>query len=303
MKEMGNGQLSKKGIRLLDKKEDMKNKTLGVEKSHRWGIRFMYLVAFAIYTYFMSFDTLFEDSWQPFIIASLAFHLLVPMMILPVDALNRLRIQFFEMDYPISADSFSTGSMQAVTTEGKLLSFVVESKWQVKKTGGEFGKGYVQSVPAPKEALTLHKEMQEHLSWSRVVIGESRSLNFWFIVLNVLTLLIPSVRTLFAESGYDLVQVIFASTTWLMVLSYVQVLLINKLFLRNKMIVAVTDVNDQEKISYALVDSKKLNSIILSTTGQGFEVEYKAVTLNGGLIFGVYRNDALIEYVVIDGRK
>ena len=299
---MGNEQLSKKGMRLMEKPIETKNKTLGVEKSHKWGVRFMYLLAFTIYTYFMSFDTFFEDSWQPFIIASLAFHLLVPMMILPVDALNRLRIQFFEIKGTLSSDSFSSGSKLAVK-DGKLLSFIPESKWAIKKTGGEFGKGFIQSSPAPKEALRLHKEMQEHLSWSRVVIGESRSLNFWFILLNGLTICLPSVHTLFADSGYDLVRVLFASTTWLMVLSYVQVLLVDKLFLRSKMIVAVTDVNNQEKIGYALVDGKKLNSIILATTGQGFEVEYKAVTLNGGLIFGVYRNDVLIEYVVIDGRN
>lgn len=282
-------------------------KTERTYRTYRWGIRFMYLVAFSLYTYFMNFDKLFASSWQPFMIASLAFFLLVPLMVLPADVWLRFRIWSFAVKQSLFTGYFPTGGQMALTPDGKLLSFITETTWKIKATGGVYEKGFIQSMPAPKEAVKLHKEMQEHLAWSRIVLAESKTLNAWFWLFNIILLSVPAVHTeLISEAGSSLSYILFMSTIWLIFLSQSQGLLIYLLHLRKKAIVSfVEDSEDVEDVEtcYAILDRDKVTSIVLANAGKGFEVKDTIVTLNGGLLLTLQRKDSIVEYIVIDSRK
>ena len=284
---------------------DVKKWLIETEKPYRIGMRLLYVVAFIIYGYFMYLDSLFADSWQPFLIGSLAYLLIVPIALVPAEWNLQWRIHQLALKERLPLDSMSPGSKLSVTPEGKLVEFVMESEWVLKGKNAKYAKGYVQSAPASKAVKGLHKEMQEHIGWARVVLTESKRLSRYFIVLNALILCFPPVYAYAGvESGAgDILFAIALSTLWLMALGFIRDSLVNGLFSRNQMLIAVTEGQYGNHPHFAFLNGFKSNNIMLFMKAHGLTVKIEGVTLNGSLLFGIYRNENLIEHMVIDARK
>lgn len=285
----------------MEKMEETKNWILRAEKGHRIGIRLLYFVGFVLYFYFMNMDRWFHDSWQPFIIGTMAYLLMVPLAILPMHGYLRYRTWKLGRTLGLEGDGFSYGNKLALTKDNQLQVFIPESKWKVKGTGGEFGRGRVQLIPAPKEAVAIHKERQEHLAWSRVVLTETRKLDSWFILGDLLLLCLPQVHGfLLEETGANIIELFLVSIVWLLFLRFVREMFMFVLFKRMKDYVLTNKLATEEQPEYALINTLKTNSVILQhSVSHNCEVKMQTVTLNGALLYGVYRNERLVEHLII----
>lgn len=284
----------------MDKITELNKWLAGAGKSAKWGIRILYLLAFGFYSYFMYFDKLFEGSRIPFFISFLAVLLVVPIAIFPNEWMLRWRIWRFANKQQVPVDSIPDGNKLAVTIDGKLLTFLASDKWKVKGTNAFFASGTIEKEMAPKEALSIHKETQEHLLWSNVVLAETSKLNAWFIAGNALLYALPQVREYPGTTTPDILFVLLFSTVFLLIVAEVRDGLTKHFFLGNKNFVITTENSEGENPQYALFDTTKTDAVLANARAEGLTMQLEAVTLNGGLLYAVSKGDVLVRHMIIE---
>lgn len=285
----------------MDKTIDLNKWLTGAGKSARWGIRILYVFAFAIYGYFMYFDSLFDGSRVPLILALLAVFLVVPLVIFPTEWVQRLRIWRFAGKQELPADSIPDGNKLAVTGDGDLLTFRADDKWKVTGADALFAFGAVRKEVAPKEALSIHKETQEHLAWSNVVIGQSEILNLWLVAGNVMLFTFPQVRDLPGITTDIHIISLIGVTSFLLLLNVtIRDWLTRHFFLGSKKFVVTTENEEGKNPQYALFDTNKTDAVLAMVRADGLTVQLEAVTLNGGLLYAVLKEDIIIKHMIIE---
>lgn len=285
----------------MDKVEDLNKWLTGTGKSARWGIRILYLLSFGLYSYFMYFDTLFEGSRIPLILSVLAVALVVPMVIFPTEWMQRIRILRFAYRQQVAVDSIPLGNKLAVTMNGDLLKFVAVDKWRVRGTKAVFASGSIEREVASKEALAIHKETQEHLAWSNVVLAECGVLNIWFIVGNILLFALPEVRELPGiQSDIQIIILIGITSMLLMTTVAVRDALTKRFFLGNKKFVITTENDEGKNPQYALFNTVHTDTVLAQVRSEGMSVQLEAVTLNGGLLYALLKDGVIVNYMIIE---
>ena len=285
----------------MDKVVDVNKWLTGTGKSARWGIRILYLMSFGFYSYFMYFDTLFEGSRMPLILSVLAVFLVVPLVIFPTEWMQRFRIFLFAYKQQVQVDTISSGNKLAVTLNGELLKFIPGDKWRVKGTNATFATGKIEREVASKEALSIHKETQEHLAWSSVVFGEAGKLNFWFIAGNVFLYALPQVREVpGVTTDNQLIFLMVMTTALLLGTVAIRDGLTKRFFLGNKKFVVTTENDEGQNPQYAMFNTLHTDTVLAQVRGEGMTVQLEAVTLNGGLIYALSKDGVIVQHMTIE---
>lgn len=285
----------------MDNSTDLNKWLMDAGKDAKWGIRVLYLLSFAFYSYFMYFDTLFVGSRIPFILSFVAVWLVVPVVIFPTEWMLRFRIGRLAKTHVLGVDSIPHGNKLAVTSDGNLLIFHTNSKWKVQDANAFFATGTVEKTEASIEALAIHKENQEHIIWSSVVLEEVKRLNIWFIIGNALLYTLPSVREFpGVVSPADIWGALIMSTLILLFSLTVRDRLTRKIFLGNKRSVVTSQNTEGHPPQYALFDTHKTGAVLANVHAGGKTFALEAVTLNGGLLYAVMKDDVLVHHMIIE---
>lgn len=270
-------------------------------KQARWGMRFLYLVSFGIYVYFMHFDTLFEGSFIPMVLAHTALLLLIPAVIFPTEWMLWLRIKRYGRKVQLVNDTIPFGNKLAVTQSGKQLIFKPESNWWMETTGAHLAYGTIEETEANVEIQAIHKESQEQLAWEMIAFVESDFLTKLFLVANALLYTLPQLRDIPGVTSFmDVLLVMLISSFFIISTFGVRdVVVMAKLFSKNKRFILTTEIGDGTNPEYAHVDMQKTDSVLANVLAEGMTPKLKAVTLNGGLLYALSKNDRVVKHMIV----
>lgn len=275
----------------------------GNDRQLRIGVAMLYLLALGIYSYFMGFDTLFEGSSMPFIIAMLAYALVLPMAILPTKWWLLYRVHRLEAleGYEVNP-RLRIGSHLILTPEGKVVVFEPEKTWKVKRDGSPFITGVVMERPAQEREINVMNALQEHWAWAKEL---QKQTPFWmcgFYAITIILLMTNEVQEALIGEGHSPWLVLWGAVVFLWVIGGIVKWFMRVLHLQEQGIAKLHYPMGDNVKQFGVVNSRQLDSVTNYFIKNEKTVYCMGVGMSGALYLKVADAQGRMEHVLVEAQ-